>query len=238
MGRFWHTRGMQSTFTLSAKQADVVRTFMARTYSWMAAALVITAAIAYMTSRNAGLADAVMSMRFPLFLVQLGIAFGFGLLIDRVNSTVAGILLTVYAIITGLVFSGLLMVYSQSAVASAFFTTAGTFGAMSVLGFTIKKDLSGMGRFFMFAIIGLVIAMIVNMFIGGGVMSFIISIIGVLLFAGLTVYDTQKLKMMALSGIQGEAAERGAIYGAFALYLDFINMFLFLLSLFGGGSDD
>lgn len=229
---------MQSTYAINSAKADIVRTFMARAYSWMAAALVITALVAYMTAQNDVLSEMVMSGRFLLLLVQLGIAFGFGLLINRINSVVAGILLTVYAVVTGLTFSGILLAFSPSAVSSAFFTTAGTFGAMSFLGFTIKKDLSGMGRFFMFAIIGLVVAMIVNLFVGGTVLNLIISIVGVLLFAGLTVYDTQMLKNMALAGVEGEAAERGAIFGAFSLYLNFINMFIFFLQLFGIGGDD
>ena len=224
---------MQMTAT---RTQNVVRSFMNRTYSWMAAGLVLTAAIAYITYSNEALAYQVMSIRFPLLLVQLGVVFGMSFLLPRISAGVAGILFMVYAAITGLTFSGLLMVYAPSAVYSAFGTAAVTFGAMSVLGYVIKRDLSGMGRFFLFALIGLVVAMIANIWIGGSALNLIISIVGVLLFAGLTVYDTQRLSQIALSGVEGDSAEKGAIYGALSLYLNFINMFLFLLRLFGGGN--
>ena len=216
---------------------SVVRSFMNRTYSWMAAGLVLTAAIAYITYSNNALAAQVMSIRLPLLLVQLGVVFGMSFLLPRISAAVAGLLFMVYAAITGLTFSGLLMVYSSTAVYSAFGTAALTFGAMSVLGYVIKRDLSGMGRFFLFAIIGLIVAMIANIWIGGTALSLGISVIGVLLFAGLTVYDTQRLRNIALSGVDGDNAEKGAIYGALSLYLNFINMFLFLLRLFGGGGN-
>jgi uncharacterized protein len=220
---------MQMTAT---RTQSVVRSFMNRTYSWMTAGLVLTAVIAYLTASNLDLARQVASIRFPLLLVQLAVVFGIGFLLPRINGFVAGILFMVYAAITGLVFSGLLMVYSLPSVYLAFGTTAITFGAMSVIGYTIKRDLSGMGRFFLFAIIGLIVASILNIWIGGTALSLIIAVVGVLIFAGLTVYDTQMLRNMALSGIDGDNAEKGAIYGALSLYLNFINMFLFILRLF------
>ena len=223
---------MQMTAT---RTESLVRSFMNRTYSWMAAGLVLTAAIAYITATNENLAYQVLSIRFPLLIVQLGVVLGMSFLLPRISSAVAGLLFMVYAVITGLTFSGLLMVYSTQAVYSAFGTAALTFGAMSVVGYVIKRDLSGMGRFFLFALIGLVVAMFINIWVGGAVLNLGISVIGVLLFAGLTAYDTQMLRNMALSGIEGDNAEKGAIYGALSLYLNFINMFLFLLRIFGGG---
>ncbi|WP_293915450.1 Bax inhibitor-1/YccA family protein [Deinococcus sp.] len=220
---------MQMTAT---RTETVVRSFMNRTYSWMTAGLVLTAVIAYLTASNLDLARQVAGLRFPLLIVQLAVVFGIGFLLPRINGLVAGILFMVYAAITGLVFSGLLMVYSLPSVYLAFGTTAITFGAMSVIGYTIKRDLSGMGRFFLFAIIGLIVASILNIWIGGTALSLIIAMVGVLIFAGLTVYDTQMLRNMALSGIDGDNAEKGAIYGALSLYLNFINMFLFILRLF------
>lgn len=220
---------MQMTAT---RTQSVVRSFMNRTYSWMTAGLVLTAVIAYLTASNLDLARQVSSIRFPLLIVQLAVVFGMSFLLPRINGFVAGVLFMVYAAITGLVFSGLLMVYSLPSVYLAFGTTAITFGAMSVIGYTIKRDLSGMGRFFLFAIIGLIVASILNIWIGGTVLSLGIAAVGVLIFAGLTVYDTQMLRNMALSGIDGDNAEKGAIYGALSLYLNFINMFLFILRLF------
>lgn len=213
---------------------------MARTYSWMAAGLALTAGIAYLTAQNEGLAAQVMSLRLPLVLAQLALVFVLSLAAQRLSSAVAGLLFIAYAALTGLTFSSLLMAYSPNAVTAAFLTTAGTFGAMSVAGLVIKRDLSALGRFFLFAVLGLLIAMLVNLFVVSSALTLGISIVGVLLFAGLTAYDTQMLRNLALSGLQGEMAERAAINGALALYLDFINMFLFILRLFGfaGSSND
>jgi len=226
---------MQLTAT---RTENLIRTFMARTYSWMAAGLALTAGVAYMTAQNEALLIQVMNLRLPLILAQFALVFVLSLAAQRLPSAVAGLLFIVYAGLTGLTFSSLLYAYDPSAVTAAFLTTAGTFGAMSVAGFVIKKDLSAMGRFFMFAVLGLLVAMIVNLFVASSGLTLVISLVGVLLFAGLTAYDTQMLRNLALSGVQGEMAERAAINGALALYLDFINMFLFILRLFGfaGGS--
>ncbi|GGR77682.1 Bax inhibitor-1/YccA family protein [Deinococcus sedimenti] len=225
------------TYPTTARSTDIVRTFMARTYSWMAAGLALTAGVAYLTSTNEALMMQVLQLRLPLILAQLALVFVLSMFAQRLSSAVAGMLFIAYAALTGLTFSALLLVYSQSAVTAAFVSTAGTFALMSVAGFVIKKDLSAMGRFFMFAVIGLFVAMIVNLFIASGPLTMIISVVGVLLFAGLTAYDTQMLRNLALSGVQGEMAERAAINGALALYLDFVNMFLFILRLFGGSRD-
>ncbi|KEF35225.1 MULTISPECIES: Bax inhibitor-1/YccA family protein [Deinococcus] len=224
----------------AVRTENLVRTFMARTYSWMAAGLALTAGVAYLTAQNEVLAAQVFGWRWGLIIAQLVIVFALSGLAQRLPSTVAGLLFIVYAGLTGLTFSSLLLAYDAGAVTAAFLTTAGTFGAMSVVGFTLKKDLSGMGRFFMFAVIGLFIALLVNLFVASTALTLGLSIVGVLLFAGLTAYDTQMLRNLALSGVTGEMAERAAINGALALYLDFVNMFLFLLRLFGfaGGSDD
>lgn len=226
---------MQTFTPTKARTQDVVRTFMARTYSWMAAGLALTAGIAYLTAQNEAFALQVMQWRLPLIIAQLALVFVLSLGAQRLNSGLAGVLFIAYAALTGLTFSALLFAYSPAAVISAFATTAGTFALMSVAGFVIKKDLSAMGRFFMFAVIGLFVAMIVNLFVASSALTLGISIVGVLLFAGLTAYDTQMLRNLALSGIEGEQAERASINGALALYLDFINMFLFILRLFGMG---
>ncbi|ANE44125.1 Bax inhibitor-1/YccA family protein [Deinococcus puniceus] len=228
---------MQSYPTTKLQTENVVRTFMARTYSWMTAGLALTAGVAYFTAQNETLAMQVMGLRLPLMLAQLALVFVLAGLVQRMSSALAGVLFMVYAVLTGLTFSALLFAYSPAAVISAFATTAGTFAVMSIIGFTIKRDLSAMGRFFLFAIIGLFIAMIVNLFFASGTLTLIISVVGVLLFAGLTAYDTQMLRNMALSGVTGEMAERAAINGALSLYLNFINMFLFILRLTGGSRD-
>ena len=231
---------MQTYPTTRTNTTDLVRTFMARTYSWMAAGLALTAGIAWLTASNEVLALQVLNLRMPLIIAQLALVFVLSLGAQRLPSALAGVLFVAYAALTGLTFSSILLAYDASAVTAAFATTAGTFGLMSVAGFVIKKDLSAMGRFFMFAVIGLFVAMIVNLFVASSALTLGISVVGVLLFAGLTAYDTQMLRNLALSGVQGEQAERAAINGALALYLDFINMFLFILRLFGigGGSRD
>ncbi|ANC71904.1 Bax inhibitor-1/YccA family protein [Deinococcus radiodurans] len=227
---------MQQIAMTQQKTLDQVRTFMARTYSWMAAGLALTAGVAYLTAQNEGLAMQVASLRLPLMLAQLALVFVLSMFAQRLSAAVAGALFVGYAALTGLTFSALLFAYSPAAVITAFAVSAGTFGLMSVAGFVIKKDLSAMGRFFLFAVLGLVVAMLVNLFVGSSALSLGISMIGVFLFAGLTAYDTQMLRNLALSGISGEQAERASINGALALYLDFINIFLFLLNI--GNSRD
>lgn len=226
-----------TTYTPTAQRSEVVRSFLNRTYSWMSAGLLLTAGVAYLTASNIDLAFSIMGLTLPLIAVQFGIVLGLSFLADRINSVVAGLLFMLYAGITGLTFSSLLLGYGLATVTTAFLTAAGAFAGMSAVGYFIKQDLSGMGRFFLFALIGLVVSMFVNMFLGNGMFDLMISSVGVLLFAGLTVYDTQKLKEMALAGIEGEAAERAAVHGALALYLDFINLFLFILRLLGGNRD-
>ncbi|WP_288482150.1 Bax inhibitor-1/YccA family protein, partial [uncultured Deinococcus sp.] len=184
---------MQTFTPTKVRTQDVVRTFMARTYSWMAAGLALTAGIAYLTAQNEAFALQVMQWRLPLIIAQLALVFVLSLGAQRLNSGLAGVLFIAYAALTGLTFSALLFAYSPAAVISAFATTAGTFALMSVAGFVIKKDLSAMGRFFMFAVIGLFVAMIVNLFVASSALTLGISIVGVLLFAGLTAYDTQML---------------------------------------------
>lgn len=226
---------MQTYPTTKTGTVDLVRTFMARTYSWMAAGLALTAGVAYLTFNNEALFYNVMNLRLPLMLGQLALVFVLSMFAQRLSAGVAGMLFIAYAALTGLTFSSLLALPD---VVPAFATTAGAFALMSVAGFAIKKDLSALGRFLMFAVLGLLVAMIVNLFIPGGPLTLVISVVGVLLFAGLTAYDTQMLRNLALSGVTGEQAERAAINGALALYLDFINMFLFILRLFSGNSRD
>ena len=226
---------MNSYAPATVASESVVRSFMGRTYSWMTAGLALTAIIAYLTSNNQNALDFARGNILILFIAQFGLVMFLSFAIQRINSLVAGVLFMVYAAVTGITFSIILQRYTGSDVTAAFATSALTFGAMSAYGYFTKRNLSAMGSFLMYALIGLVVAMIVNIFVASGPLSLIISIIGVVLFAALTAYDTNRLRQMALSGVSGETAEKGAIYGALQLYLDFINMFLFLLQLFGGG---
>jgi len=214
---------------------SVVRSFMGRTYSWMTAGLVLTAVIAALTASNPAALDFAYRNSLMLILVQFGVVMFLSFAIQRVNSLVAGVLFMAYAAVTGMTFSLILQRYTGADVTAAFATSAVTFGAMSLYGYLTKRNLSAMGSFLMYALIGVVVAMLVNFFLHSAGLSLAISIVGVLLFAALTAYDTNRLRQMALTGMQGETAEKGAIYGALQLYLDFINMFLFLLQLFAGG---
>ncbi len=227
---------MNSSFAPQTVASEsVVRSFMGRTYSWMTAGLVLTAVIAYLTSNNPDAQAWARGNSLILIILQFGIVMGLSFAIQRIGSLLAGVLFMVYAAVTGVVFSLILQRYTGADVTAAFATSAVTFGAMSAYGYFTKRNLSAMGNFLMYALIGLVVAMIVNVFVASGPFSLIISIIGVVLFAALTAYDTNRLRQMALSGVSGEQAEKGAIYGALQLYLDFINMFLFILQLFAGG---
>ncbi len=225
--------------TLTQASATSVRSFFNRTYSWMGAGLVLTAIIAYLTAVNEQLLFTVSRNLLPLMLVQLGVVFGLGFLLNRVSATVASALFMGYAALNGLTFATLSMVYSGNQITSAFVVSAGMFGAMSLIGYTTKADLSKWRTVLMMALIGLVIAMVVNIFLASTLFTWITSIIGVILFSALTAYDTQKLRAIALSGVDAssEHGEKLAVYGALSLYLDFINLFLFVLRLFGlGGS--
>ncbi|PYE52959.1 Bax inhibitor-1/YccA family protein [Deinococcus yavapaiensis] len=221
--------------TIATSSVSTVRSFFNRTYSWMTMGLALTAGIAYLTSTNENLLGFVAENFLMLMLLQLGVVFGLSFLINRVSAGVASGLFVLYAALTGLTFSILPAIYPAADILAAFVTTAGMFGAMSLLGYTTKIDLTRFRGILLMALIGLVIASLVNIFLASGPLSWIISIVGVILFAALTAYDTQKLKELALSGVDASSAtgEKLAVYGALTLYLDFINMFMFILRLFG-----
>ncbi len=211
---------------------------MRNVYAWMTMGLLVTAFISLLLSRM----EIVPSQ--PLFLgaivAQLGIVIALSWAFNKISATVAGMLFFVYAMITGVTFSVLFIIYPIGSITAAFFTTAGAFGAMTLIGLTTKTDLSKYSTYFTMGLIGLFIAMIVNMFIGSGPLDYVISIFGVLLFTALTAYDTQRIAQMASNPkmqVSSEDTLKFSIMGALTLYLDFINLFLFLLRLFGGGRD-
>jgi uncharacterized protein len=208
---------------------------MRNVYAWMTMGLLVTAFVSVLLSRMQ------IPLSQPVFLgaifAQLGIVIGLSWGINRMSATVAGMLFFVYAAITGMTFSILFQIYDLGAIYAAFFTTAGAFGAMTVVGLTTKTDLSKYSTYFMMGLIGLFIAMIVNMFLGSGPLDYIISIFGVLLFTALTAYDTQRIAKMASNPklqVKSENTLKFSVIAALTLYLDFINLFLFMLRLFGG----
>ena len=220
---------------ISATSNSQVQAFFNRVYNWMGAGLVLTAVVAWFTASNPAALMFVAQNFIILFLLQLGLVWGIGLLLPRISSTVAAGMFMLYAFTLGLTLSGILLVYTGESIASVFVVSAGMFIGLSLYGHTTKSDLGPVGRMAVMALIGLLLTMIVNIFLRSDLMAYIISVIGVVIFAALTAHDTQKLKNMALVGFEnGESAEKLAVYGALTLYLDFINLFLFLLRLFGG----
>jgi FtsH-binding integral membrane protein len=171
---------------------------------------------------------------YGLLFAQLGLVFGFNTAARRASTTVVAGMFLLYAALTGVTFSVLFLVYTASSIAGVFFITATAFAGLSAVGFFTKADLGAVGRFAIFAVIGLIVASVVNMFLQSSGLQWLVSIAGVLIFGALTAYDTQKLKQMFASG---EAIGNLPLVGALMLYLDFVNMFLFLLRLFGRRRD-
>jgi hypothetical protein len=209
-------------------------TFFNAVYAWMAAGLALTAVVAWFLSQRPEILMSMGAGIWILFILQIGLVLAIGGAINRISTGVATALFMLYAAINGAFFAGIFLVYAHSTIASAFLITAGTFGVVSLYGFVTKADLTRFGTFLMMALIGLVIAIVVNMFMHSGPMDLVISCVGVLLFVGLTAYDTQKLKIYAMQTENNPAmAARLSISGALMLYLDFINLFLFILRLMG-----
>lgn len=172
-------------------------------------------------------------LKWVVMLAPLGMVLFLSFRIQHMSASTAQMTFWVYAALMGVSLSSIFLVYTGASIAKVFFITAATFGAMSLYGYTTKKDISGWGSFLFMGLIGIIIASIVNLFLGSDALSFAISVIGVLVFAGLTAYDTQQIKEMYYVNDDGETAAKKSIMGALRLYLDFINLFIMLLSLFG-----
>ncbi len=210
-------------------------TFMAKVYGWMTLALAATGFVAMYVANTPSLIQAVAGSTWSLIgivIVELALVMFLVWQIDNLSFSTAFFLFFLYAAVSGLTFSVIFLVYTESSIALTFFVTAGTFAAMSIYGLTTKKDLSSWGSILFMMLLGLIIAMIANMFIGSSTMSYIISFIGVIVFVLYTAYDTQKIKEMSYAGDQ-----KAALLGALTLYLDFVNLFLNLLRLLGGSKD-
>ena len=210
--------------------------FFNTVYAWMATGLALTAVVAKLISANYGAMKSIFQpgTLLVLFLVEIGLVIALSAAIQKINSTLATALFLLYAAINGLTFAAIFLAYTQASIAGTFAVTAGTFGAMSVYGFVTKRDLTALGSMLFMALIGLIIASVVNIFFASDTLYWIISYAGVLIFVGLTAYDTQKLRMIAMqTGHDREMSNRFAIYGALVLYLDFINLFILLLRIMG-----
>ena len=220
-----------------------VNSFIQSVYNWMAIGLGLTGITAFFTANSPTMMQLIFSNQllfFGLLIGELVLVFTISARIGKMQASTATGLFVLYAVLNGLTLSVIFLAYTASSIASTFFICAGTFLACSIYGMVTKRDLTSMGGFMMMGLIGIIIASVVNMFVKSSGMSLIISYIGVLVFVGLTAYDTQKLKHMAMTQPDDAGAavvRKGAIIGALTLYLDFINMFLMMLRIFGGGRD-
>ena len=210
---------------------------MRKVYLWMTMALAITGFTAYGVATSPGILQTIYSnpaVMWGLVIAELILVITVSGAINRLSLSVATLLFIVYSVLNGALLSSVFLVYTASSVATVFFITAGTFAAMALIGYTTKTDLSSMGKILLMALIGMIIATIVNLFVKSTGLELIISYIGVLVFVGLTAYDSQKIKQMLLQAPDAsEGAQKVALLGALSLYLDFINLFLYLLRIFG-----
>lgn len=217
-----------------------VGTFVRSVYNWMAIGLVLTGLVAYFVAHTPALFNIAMKGFIFFAIAEIGLVFWLSARIGKMQASKATALFVLYAALNGVTFSIIFIRYAHATIASTFFICAMMFVALSIFGWTTKKDLTGVGNFMFMGLIGILIASVVNIFLQSSAMHMIISYIGVLVFAGLTAYDTQTIKHMALSQPTGTSAavvRKGAIIGALKLYLDFILMFQFLLSILGGSRD-
>jgi FtsH-binding integral membrane protein len=227
------------TYRKEARSGSIAaQGFMTRVYTWMALGLCATAAVSFYVSTSPRAMDVLFGGGYAPFLIlavaELGIVFYLSARVASLSPTTASTLFFVYSVLNGLTIAPIFLLYTNESLSQVFFTTAGMFGVMSVYGTVTKRDLSGWRDFLMMGVIGLIVAGLINMFIGSERANIVISIMGVLIFTGLTAFDTQKIKALA-ANVSGndDTAGKYAVLGALTLYLDFINMFLYLLRLFG-----
>ena len=229
-------RKVMSRAQAEAAAVDVgLRAYMLRVYNYMCVALALTGAVAFFVSTNETLLYAIYGtpLKWVVFLAPLGMVFFLAARIHKMSAGTAQTMFWVFAGLVGLSLASIFIVYTGASIARVFFITAGAFAGLSLVGYTTKRDLSGMRTFLFMGVIGLIIAMVVNMFLGSSGLQLLISVAGVLIFAGLTAYDTQQIKLMYYEADSGEVATKKSIIGALKLYLDFLNMFIFLLHIFG-----
>ena len=235
--------------TLGRAETGVIdqglRAYMLRVYNYMALGVGITGVVAYLTFMFAVQSTEPLALtpfgnfifnspfKWVVILAPLGMVFFLSARMNSMSLSGAQMAFWVFAGLMGLSLASIFLVYAHDSIARVFFITAASFGALSLYGYTTQKDLSGWGSFLFMGLIGVVLASLVNLFIGSTAMQFAISVVGVLVFAGLTAYDTQQIKEMYYVGDDGTVAGRKAIMGALRLYLDFINLFMMLLQLFG-----
>ena len=229
-----------SNSNFSQKELDIshsISVYLTKVYNWMAIALLITGLAAYFTASSEQLIQLVFGNKilfYGLLIGEIALVSYISARINKLSTSTAIALYILYSALNGLTLSFVFMAYTSASISSTFLITSGTFGAMSLFGYFTKKDLTKIGNIAFMALIGIIIASVVNFFMQSSLMSLVISYLGVLIFVALTAYDTQKLKRIAMNGFENEESmEKSAILGALTLYLDFINLFLFLLRIFG-----
>jgi uncharacterized protein len=227
-----------SLYTLPPTQEmieETQRSFMVRVYAWMMLGLVITAGASFFTLLTPALLNAILTTPFllmGLLLAELGVVIFLTAAVKRLSPLVAGLAFIGYAVLNGVTLSILFLVYTSSSIVETFVIASCTFGIMALFGYTTRRDLTALGSLLFMGLVGLVLAMLLNFILQNSAIYWITTILGILIFIGLIAYDTQKLKNMSL-GVEGDAAQKASILGALALYLDFINLFLLLLRIFG-----
>lgn len=214
---------------------------MRKVYTWMALALVITGLTAYYVATSPTILQMIFTNQivfWGLLIGEFALVVGLSAAINRLSLTTATLMFVLYSVINGATLSSIFLIYTASSITSVFFITAGTFAAMAAFGYFTKTDLSSMGKILIMALIGIIIATLVNIFMKSEGLAMILNYVGVLVFVGLTAYDSQKIKeMLLMAPDAGEGAQKLALLGALSLYLDFINLFLYLLRLFGSRRD-
>lgn len=234
--------GQQSNgFVVNEKERGLSGAFpvlMRKVYTWMTLALLITGVTAFGVASSPTLFKSLSTMMWGLIIAELALVFILSGAINRLSLGTATLIFIGYSVLNGAMLSSIVLLYKPMVIAKVFFITAGTFGAMAVYGYTTKKDLTSMGKILFMALIGLIIATVVNMFLKSPGFDYILSYIGVAIFIGLTAWDSQKIKeMLQTQYDMSEGAQKLALLGALTLYLDFINLFLYLLRIFGNNRD-
>ena len=229
----------QRAYPASQTSSQASTIFLAKVFNWMATGLGITAIVAFLVANSASAQNLIFGNKilfYGLIFGELGMVIYLSARIKQISAARATTLFILYSALNGATLSAILLLYTATSVASAFVVAAGMFGAMAIYGTVTKKDLTSMGSFMFMGLVGMIIASVVNIFMGSALISWVVSAIGVVVFTGLTAYDVQKISQYGSGGIMnsGEAAiKKGAIMGALTLYLDFINLFLSLLRLMG-----
>ncbi|MFP4225428.1 MAG: Bax inhibitor-1 family protein [Desulfobacterales bacterium] len=232
---------VQSARTTADTRAQVqVNSFIRSVYNWMGIGLGLTALMALYVSSSEAMLQLIFGnplIFFGLIAAELGMVFYLSARVQKIQASTATALFVIYSVLNGVTLSFIFIAYTPASIVSTLFVCAGTFVACSIFGFVTKRDLTSLGGFMFMGLIGIIIASLVNLFIQSSAITTIVSYIGVLVFVGLTAYDTQKLKHMAMTqpaGLEAGVVRKGAIMGALSLYLDFINLFLMLLYIMGG----